>query len=127
DVLRNHFGLIGIKFGHAARNRDPAHRRKISSLAASCSAVVTRHAPYSMIAHSVGTLPNPTDDAIVPPFINQITTVPSGSRHKISVLPPPSKSPVPATDHPSGTRPTPTLDRTVPPFINQITTVPSVC
>jgi hypothetical protein len=55
--------------------------------------------------------------------MNQSPTLLLPSRHRMSLLPSPLKSPVPAIDQPLGPAPTPAAV-TCAPFINQIPTLP---
>src|SRR5216683_1892650 len=59
------------------------------------------------------------------PFMNQIPTLPLPSCKRMSLLPSPLKSPVPAIDQPAGAAPTP-AGVTCAPFMNQIPTLPLV-
>jgi hypothetical protein len=56
-------------------------------------------------------------------FMNQSPTLLLPSRHRMSLLPSPLKSPVPAIDQPLGPAPTPAAV-TCAPFMNQIPTLP---
>src|ERR1700722_5110115 len=69
-------------------------------------------------------LPTLAADATCVPFMNQIAISPLVSRHRISLLPLPSKSPVPTTAHPLGTAPTPADDMMLAPFISHTATFP---
>src|SRR5262249_56615077 len=62
----------------------------------------------------------------VVPFISQIATLPLVSRHRMSHLPSPLKSPVPTMDQVVATFPTPAAlgFKTAVPFISQIATLP---
>src|ERR1700733_4210629 len=74
------------------------------------------------IVNVVGIVPRPAPDAIVVPFMNQMAISPEVSRHRMSLLPLPSKSPVSATLHTVGKLPTPDVLAfvIVVPFISQI-------
>src|SRR5258708_17256791 len=79
----------------------------------------------------MGTFPTPAALGFktLVPFMNQIATLPLVvSRHRISLLPSPLKSPVPTIDQVVGTFPTPAVlgFETVVPFISQIATLPLV-
>src|SRR5258707_10488823 len=79
----------------------------------------------------MGTFPTPAALGFktLVPFMNQIATLPLlASRHRMSLLPSPLKSPVPTTDQVVGTFPTPAVlgFKTVVPFISQIATLPLV-
>src|SRR5215470_17523659 len=79
----------------------------------------------------MGTFPTPAALGFktLVPFMNQIATLPPAvSRHRMSLLPSPLKSPVPTIDHVVGTFPTSAVlgFNTVVPFISQIATLPLV-
>src|SRR5258707_5616622 len=79
----------------------------------------------------MGTFPTPAALGFktLVPFMNQIATLPLVvSRHRISLLPSPLKSPVPTTDQVVGTFPTPAVlgFKMVVPCISQIATLPLV-
>src|SRR5258708_13263703 len=79
----------------------------------------------------MGTFPTPAALGFktLVPFMNQIATLPLVvSRHRISLLPSPLKSPVPTTDQVVGTFPTPAVlgFKMVVPFISQIARLPLV-
>ena len=61
------------------------------------------------------------------PFINHIATAPEMCRHRISLLPSPLKSPVPAICQSFPGVPTKALDWMLKPFINHIATAPEMC
>ena len=63
---------------------------------------------------------------IVVPFMNQIAVLPPVSRQRISLLPSPSKSPVPTIDQLVGTVPRLPPPMLVAPFMNHIATLPLV-
>ena len=68
--------------------------------------------------------PSAPDTATAAPLISQIAVLPLPSRQTMSLLPSPSKSPVPTTDHARGTLPTLTAEATWVPFMNQIEVLP---
>src|SRR5258707_15279021 len=77
------------------------------------------------IDQTVGRFPTPTDCVSCVPFMNQIATVPLELRQRTSVLPSPSKSPVPTIDHTVGAAfPTPADCVSFAPFISQTATLP---
>src|ERR1700722_16319884 len=78
------------------------------------------------IAQTLGTLPRPAVEVTVEPFKNQIPTLPLVSRHRMSDMPSPLKSPVSATLQALGTLPRPAIAEIVEPFMNQIPTPPEV-
>src|SRR5215470_11543296 len=87
--------------------------------------------PVPTIDQVVGTFPIPAvlGFKTVVPFISQIAILPLVvSRHRMSHLPSPLKSPVPTMDQLVGTLPTPAVlgFKTVVPFISQIAILPLV-
>src|ERR1700691_5616679 len=73
-------------------------------------------------------VPSPVPDAIVVPFMNQMATSPEVSRHRMSLIPLPLKSPVSATLQPFDRLPTPDVlgFKIVLPFISQIAMSPAL-
>ncbi len=70
-------------------------------------------------------LPSPAAEEIVPPFMNQIATLPLVSLQRMSLLPSPSKPPVSAIDQVVGTLPINRFETTVPLLFNiQIARLP---
>ncbi len=78
------------------------------------------------MAHEVGRLATAAPDATVPPFMNQIDTSPVLLlRHRMSLLPSPSKSPVSAIVKLVGTLPTKMLELMAPVLLkSQMATLP---
>src|SRR5208282_3861312 len=66
-----------------------------------------------------GTVPRPTPDETVVPFMNQIAASPLVSFHRMSLMPSPLKSPVSTTDQVVASEPSPALDKIAEPFISQ--------
>src|ERR1700733_906256 len=71
-------------------------------------------------------VPRPALDDSVVPFMNQMAVSPEVSRHRMSLMPSPLKSPVAATDQTADKLPMPELFgfKIVVPFISQITMSP---
>src|SRR5450631_3846628 len=88
--------------------------------------------PVPTMDQTVGAFPtnegSPGFKTLVP-FISQITTSPLVSRHRMSLLPSPLKSPIPTMDQTVGAFPTnegPPGFKTLVPCISQLTTSPLV-
>src|ERR1700722_1397633 len=82
--------------------------------------------PMPATVHVVagGTLPIPTADMMVAPFISHTARLPLVSCHRMSPRPSPLKSPVPTTDQLVGMLPMPRAEETCVPLMNQIAVLP---
>src|SRR5262245_7484460 len=71
-------------------------------------------------------MPRESPDAISTPFMSQTARDPPASRHRMSALPSPLKSPVPITDQLVGTIPSVTDCCTDSPLLSQIAILPEL-